>query len=369
MSIARVQGGGTIRPRMVLKLAAILLAAAFILWIGVNIAANMAARGMTFSYAFLESPFGVDLSFFILPWRPGETHLYALAVALVNTIFVSTIAIALASLLGLLLGLMRLSSNPLASGTAYVVIEVVRNVPLLTQVIFIYIGVLQYLPPPRASFIPLPNVYMNVRGLFVPVPQLGLGWIAVVFGIAAIAALLLSSFRYRFRMAAALLVVGIIAFAFVPWDKPQLRGFSFAGGWLLTPELLALWFGVSLYVSAFIAEIVRSAIGGVATGQCEAAASLGLHKVQETYLIVLPQALRAMIPPLTNQYLNVVKATTLGAAIAFPEVVQVFARSIMNQTGRSVEIMLLILAIYVTLNTSFATCMNLLNRRLAIPTR
>src|SRR5581483_515303 len=128
----------------------------------------------------------------------------------------------------------------------------------------------QYLPPPRGSFVPLPNVYLNVRGLFLPLPELGFGWIAAVIGIAAIAALLLSTWRHRLRMAALIAVAGLAALvAFIPWDKPRPHGFGFAGGFLLTPELLALWFGVSLYVSAFIAEIVRSTIGGVPKGQRE----------------------------------------------------------------------------------------------------
>ncbi|WP_175525408.1 ABC transporter permease subunit [Bosea sp. OK403] len=367
-----IGAGAPWRPsrRFALKLAGVVALALFLAWLGHNVAENMAQRGMHFSFDFLHDPFGVDISFHILPWQLGQSHGYALLVALVNTLFTAAIAILLASALGLLLGLMRLSGNPLASGASYAGIECVRNVPLLTQIIFLYIGALQLLPPARASIVLGPDIYLNVRGLFVPVPEWGWSW--AVWPVAALSVLALLRAQWRQRVPAALLAAALatLFFAFAAsWNRPVLRGFGFSGGWLLTPELLAVWIGVSVYVSAFIAEIVRSTIGGVAKGQREAAASLGLKWHQEMFLVILPQALRAMIPPLTNQYLNVVKATTLGAAVAFPEVVQVFARSIMNQTGRSVEIMLMILTIYVGLNLILASLMNAWNRRLEIPGR
>lgn len=342
---------------------------AFLSWAVHNLAANMAARGMNFSLAFLSTPFGVDLSFSVLPWEPGFSHGYALVVAIANTMFVSALAIGSATLLGFSIGILRLSGNPLAAGSAYVVTECTRNVPLLTQIIFLYVGMFQFLPPARQSIELAPYVYLNVRGLFVPVPESGWFWLTLPAAAILVWLFRRTGSRVRWAGSAGVVAAALVVLSTAPWNKPLLSGFSFRGGWLLTPELLAVWWATTIYVSAFIAEIVRSTISSVAPGQREAATALGLRWHQALFLIVLPQAFRAMLPQLTNQYLNIVKATTLGAAIAFPEVVQIMARSIMNQTGRSVEIMLIILAVFVLLNLSLSAIMNGWSRRLEIPGR
>ncbi|MGI4952382.1 MAG: amino acid ABC transporter permease [Janthinobacterium lividum] len=334
-------------------------------WLGHNAVGALARRNIDVDFSFLLHTAGFEIPFRLIPWDSGDSYGYALLVAGLNTLLASLLGIAGASALGLVLALMRLSLNPLARLVSRGVIELVRNTPQLLQIVFWYFAVLQALPGTRASLALGSAVFLNVRGLFLPAPASG--W----FGGLALASLLLLGVlplllrRWAWALrgtGAALLLLGLAA---TDWTLPALRGFNFAGGWRLPPELLALSLGTAIYTSAFIAENVRASIAAIGRGQMEAARSLGLSPGRTMRLVILPQAMRTLLPPLTSQYLNVIKSTTLGAAIAYPEILQVYARTVLNQSGRAVEVMTLVLGVFLAVNLSVSAAMNRWDRRLA----
>lgn len=351
--------------------------AVLVLYFVANARANLAARGITFGFGFLATPAGFDIPFRIPAWSTAGTYGRALWVCLVNTLLVSALAIVTGSLLGLLLGVMRLSANWLVRNVALWVVELVRNTPQLVQLVFWYAGVLQALPPVRQSLdLPL-GAYLNVRGLFLPWPVMapGLGWLtpALAASVLILPVLWLTHVRGR-QIGAKALVVPLalavaVAVALRGVDYPALQGFNFRGGVVLPPELVALWLGLSVYASAFIAEIVRGSIEAVPKGQREAARSLGLRSGPELLLVVLPQALRTMVPPLTSQYLNIVKSSTLGAAVAYPEIVQIFAGTVLNQSGRAIEVMLIVMGVFLVISLAVSGLMNWYNRRVLFEDR
>lgn len=340
-------------------------------WFATNVVDNLAALNMSVDFRFLAQPAGFDIPFRILPWNDTDSYGRALLVSFSNSLLVSAMAIVAATLLGLCLALMRLSGNPLARWVARGVMEVIRNTPQLTQIVFWYIAVLQALPQARNSFRPFAGWFLNVRGLYLPAPEPGPAtlWLLV----AALVMLVLAP-RMRHSFTARGVPVGL---AFVPalalaaacwasvasWQLPELRGFNFRGGWRIPPELLALWLGLFVYGAGFIAENIREAILGVHRGQAEAARSLGLSPWRTMSLVVLPQAVRAVIPPLTSQYLNIIKSSSLGAAVAYPEVVQIYARTVLNQSGRAIEVMTLVLGVYLVVNLMVSFTLNAWNAR------
>lgn len=335
-------------------------------WAGHNAAITLAERNMRVDFGFLANPAGFDIPFRIVPWDPSDSYGYALLVAALNTALAATLAIVLASVLGLAIALMRLSANPLASALARGVTELVRNTPQLLQIVFWYIAVLQVLPASRASLSLDGAVFLNVRGLFMPAPDSPV--FAGCAGVGLVGAFILPRLLPR---APVLLVGGGWMIALLalgtllsPWELPVLRGFNFQGGWRLPPELLALVVGIGIYTSAFIAENVRASIQAVAPGQREAARSLGLSPGRTMRLVVLPQAMRTLLPPLASHYLNIIKSTTLGAAIAYPEVLQIFARTVLNQSGRAVEAMTLVLGVFLAINLVVSTLIGRWDRRL-----
>ncbi len=346
-----------------------------IAWLGAtNAARNMARRSITFGFDFLRQPAGFDFPFHLLSWQASDSYGRALVVSFANTLLVAGLSIVLASLLGLVLALMRLSGNPLAVGTARGILEVVRNTPQLVQIIFIYFVVLQSLPAPKGSLSFGAGIFLNVRGLLMPQATIApLGWL---LGFLALGLSLLGWFARRpgnlsgRLIGPALLAIWVFGAAITAdWELPVLRGFNFVGGLRFPPELLALWLGLSIYTSAFISESIRASILGVDHGQTEAALSTGLQHGQVLYLVILPQALRTLIPPLTSQYLNIIKSTTLGAAIAYPDVLQIFGRTVLNQSGRAIEVMALLLGLFLAINLIVSTAMNVWNRRLAMQSR
>ena len=342
-----------------------------------NAQGNLAKRSLTFGFGFLARPAGFDIPFHIPAWQPSDSYGRALWVCLVNTLVVSGLSIITGSVVGLLLGLMRLSDNWLARNTALWVIELVRNTPQLVQLVFWYAGVLQALPPVRQSLgLPLGS-YLNVRGLFLPWPILppGAGWLPAALA----ASLVLLPFLWLARvrghqlgpMALAVPLALLLALILLMRgiDRPLLQGFNFRGGVVLPPELVALWLGLTVYASAFIAEIVRASIEAVPKGQREAARALGLRPGPEMFLVVLPQALRVMIPPLTSQYLNIIKSSTLGAAVAYPEIVQIFAGTVLNQSGRAIEVIALVMGVFLVINLAVSAVMNWYNRKILLTDR
>ena len=345
--------------------------AGLVAWGAHNAGDALARRNIDVDFAFLLNPAGFDIPFRLTTWESSDSYGRALLVAGLNTALASVLAILLATGLGLVLALMRLARNPLAAGTARVVVEVVRNTPQLLQVVFWYFAVLQVLPGPRASLALGGAVFLNVRGLFFPAPVSPAFWWIV--GAGAVLALVLPRLLPRRPLlltGVAPAVTGVLlAAAGTGWDLPAMRGFNFAGGWRLPPELLALVLGVGIYTAAFVSENVRASIGAVGAGQREAARSLGLPPGRTMRLVVLPQALRTLLPPLTSHYLNIIKSTTLGAAIAYPEILQIFARTVLNQSGRAIETMTLVLGVFLAVNLGVSALMNRWDRRLARQSR
>ena len=342
-----------------------------------TLGANLARRNMHFGFGFLVQRAGFDIPFHLIEWTVFDIYAKALLVSLLNTLLVSAMSIAAATLLGVLVGIMRLSVNWLVRNLALVFIEFVRNTPQLVQIVFWYFAVLQTLPPPRQSIFIPGGFLLNVRGLYVPnlVMHAGaslLPWLACL-------ALATTPFVWRLRpkgrqigalalglpvAAFVLLVVGIERV-----ELPALKGFNIMGGVQVPPELVALWAGLSIYATGFIAEIVRSSIEAVPKGQHEAARSLGLRPAHVLFLIVLPQALRIMVPQLTSQYLNLIKSSTLGAVVAYPDLFQIFAGTVMNQSGKEVETIIIVMAVFLTINLLFSAFMNWYNWRVALVER
>lgn len=352
-----------------------LATAAVLLFFANNVVTNLAARGMAVSFDFLGHKANFDIPFHLVAWDANFPYGRALWVSGVNTLFAASLSILVSSAIGLTLALMRLSGNLLAAATARVVVEIVRNTPQLTQIVFIYFAVLQALPQLRQSLNLGAGVFLNVRGLYIPSAS-GPWWDGIVgatlLGVLAAGLLWrrLGMQLPRLLVLPPILLLGIVAAGFTAsWDAPALKGFNFAGGVRIPPEVLAIVLGVSIYCSAFIAENVRAAILGIHRGQSEAARSLGLTGTQTMALVILPQALRILIPPLTNQYLNIIKSTTLGAAIAYPEILQIMGRTVLNQSGRAIEVMSIILATFLTVNVVTSLAMNRWNRKLALQGR
>ena len=342
-----------------------------------NATDNLSRRNLSFGFGFLADRANFDIPFRVISWTESDSYGRALLVSLVNTLLVSTMGIVAATGLGLLIGIMRLSVNWLIRNLALVYIEFVRNTPLLVQIIFWYFAVLQTLPPPGRSIVIPGGVLLNIRGLYVP--SAGMADRASTLSLLAAAALVLTPLVWRLPLkggrlgAKALLLplaaVGLLAALIEHIEFPTLTGFNITGGAQIPPELAALWAGLSIYFAAFIAEIVRSAIEAVPKGQHDAARALGLSTPAVLFLIVLPQAARIMVPQLTSQYLNLIKSTTLGAAVAYPEIFQIFAGTVMNQAGKEVETMIIVMAIFLTINLIFSAFMNWYNSRIALVER
>jgi general L-amino acid transport system permease protein len=347
------------------------------------LADNLARRNLSFGFGFLGARAGFDIPFHLIAWSTFDTYARALLVSLLNTMLVAAMSVVAATLFGLLVGIMRLSMNWLVRTIALVFVEFVRNTPQLVQIIFWYVAILQSLPPPRQSIVLPGGILLNVRGLGLPDLVLREPNGAFAAWLAA-AVLLATPFVWRLRvkvwrlgafrvgswavvlpaLAACLLAAGVERI-----EYPRLTGFNVTGGTQIPPELVALWAGLTIYATAFIAEIVRSSIEAVPEGQQEAARALGLHQGQRTFLVVLPQAVRIMVPQLNSQYLNIIKSTTLGAAVAYPEILQIFAGTVMNQSGKEVEIIIIVMAVFLVINLIFSSFMNWYNRRVALVQR
>jgi general L-amino acid transport system permease protein len=356
----------------------LLLAVLAVAWFIVADAAdNLGRRNISFGFGFLADRANFDIPFRLVPWIESDTYGRALLVSFLNTLLVSALGIVVATLLGLLVGIMRLSVNWLVRSVALAYIEFVRNTPQLIQIIFWYVAVLQTLPSPRQSIVLPAGLLLNIRGLYIPDAVLSahgalLAWLAV-------AAVIATPFVWRldiggWRIGAKALVLPVLAAILfgagvdrLEW--PVLKGFNIAGGTQVPPELVALWAGLSIYTAAFIAEIVRGSIQAVPKGQGEAAKALGLKSAPRMFLIILPQALRIMVPQLTSQYLNIIKSSTLGAAVAYPEVFQIFAGTVMNQSGREIETIIIVMAIFLAINLLASAFMNWYNQRVALVER
>ena len=353
-------------------------------WLIDNVVSNLERQNVASGFGFFNERAGFGINQTLINYSEDSSYGRVLMVGLLNTLLVSVIGIALASLLGFFIGIGRLSQNWLINRLALVYIEIFRNVPLLLQIMFWYFGVLRNLPSPRNSFAAGDVVFFNNRGLILPGIEAGPGaiWygLALLAGIAAVFWFKRRAKQARFvageilpvwRPVALVLVVALMmAFllAGVPFslEIPVLRGFNFRGGISVIPEFVALVLALSLYTASFIAEIVRAGIQSVDKGQREAAAALGLSNTQALHLVLVPQALRVIIPPLTSQYLNLTKNSSLAVAIAYPDIVSVFAGTTLTQVGQAVEIILVTMLIYLSLSLLTSFIMNWYNARVAL---
>jgi general L-amino acid transport system permease protein len=354
---------------------------AFALYLLENTLHNMETRGITTGFGFLDSQAGFGIVQSLVEYSETSTYGRTFVVGLLNTVLVSGLGILLASLLGFFIGIARLSRNWLIARLAAAYIEVFRNIPLLLQIFFWYFAVLRALPSPRESIDMGGVAYLNLRGLYLPRPlfEPGFGWVAGTLLAAIVATLALARWaRRRQEMtgrpfhtlyAGIGMIVGLPLLAFfaagtpLSWEIPELRGFNFRGGIPVIPELSALLLALSIYTAAFIAEIVRAGIQAVSHGQTEAAYALGLRRGLTLRLVIVPQALRVIIPPLTNQYLNLTKNSSLATAIGYPDLVSVFAGTTLNQTGQAVEVIAMTMAVYLGISLFISLLMNVYNRR------
>jgi general L-amino acid transport system permease protein len=352
-----------------------------------NTLANLARQGIASGFDFLGRTAGFSISMTLIEYAEENTYFRAFIVGLINTILVSAIGVVLATIFGFIIGIARLSRNWLIAKLAAVYIETLRNIPLLLQLFFWYFAVLRTLPGPRQSVTLLDTFFLNNRGLFSPKPILEPGFVAIPIAsvVAIIAVIFLvrwarkrqeetgQQFHSFYVSLAILLGLPLLAAAVtgypLSWDYPILHGFNFTGGMELIPEFVALVLALSMYTASFIAEIVRAGILGVSHGQTEAAYSLGLRPGPTLRLVVIPQALRIIIPPLTSQYLNLTKNSSLAAAIAYPDLVLVFAGTVLMQTGQAVEIIGITMAVYLTLSLLISAFMNWYNKKMALVER
>lgn len=353
-------------------------------WVVSNTLANLEARGISTGFDFLSRQAGFGIIQSLVEYNESHSFGRTFLVGVLNTLLVSVLGIVLATVLGFLIGIARLSSNWLLARLAGAYIELFRNIPLLLQIFFWYFAVLAALPHPRQSLALGDAFFISVRGIYMPEPVLGTAWVAVLAGgvLALCGCLMLHRVNRRRRVrgerAIPGLFFGYLAIIALPvllgslmdggivWEKPVLRGFNFSGGLVIIPELAALLLALSLYTAAFIGEIVRAGIESVSQGQKEAATALGLAPVMILRWVVIPQAMRVIIPPLTSQYLNLVKNSSLATAIGYPDLVNVFAGTTLNQTGQAVEVISMTMAVYLLVSLLVSLLMNAYNRKMAL---
>jgi general L-amino acid transport system permease protein len=364
-----------------------LAAVAFALYyLASNTLANMQARGIRSGFDFLAQPAGFDIGESVIQYDALDPYWKAFLVGLANTLRVAIIGVVLATVIGTLLGIGRFSRNAIVRGLCYAYVELFRNVPVLIQLLIWYLVFTEVLPPLTDAPSIAGMFYLSKAGASFPTPVWGLGQGLAAAGFAVGIAIAWGYRRWAIRRfeatgktASLVLVPILIPFgaAFLgwvlggaptAWSIPKPEGFSMEGGASATPEFLAVLLGLVMYTAAFIAEVVRAGIASVAHGQSEAAGSLGLSRGITMRLVILPQALRVIIPPLTNQYLNLTKNSSLAVAIGYPDVVSI-ATTALNQTGRAVECISIIMAVYLTLSLSISAFMNWYNRRSAIKER
>ncbi|WP_439887697.1 amino acid ABC transporter permease [Pseudomonas sp. MBLB4123] len=349
-----------------------------------NTQTNLEKRGITSGFSFLNNSAGFGIAQHLIDYTESDTYGRVFVIGLLNTLLVSVIGIVFATILGFILGVARLSKNWLISQLATVYIETFRNIPPLLQIFFWYFAVMLSLPGPRQSLEVGQSFFLNSRGLYMPAPSASdaFGTFIGAVLIAIISIVLIGRWAkarreatgkvFHVSIAAVALIVGLPGLAVVvagnplQWSMPELAGFNFRGGWVMIPELMALTLALTIYTAAFIAENVRSGIMAVSHGQTEAARSLGLRGSYTLRLVIIPQALRVIIPPLTSQYLNLAKNSSLAAGIGYPDMVSLFAGTVLNQTGQAIEVIAITMSVYLAISISISILMNWYNKRIAL---
>ena len=361
-----------------------------LLWLGYeivhNTSANLARLGKNVDFGFLRNTAGFDIIQRPIEYSRESSYLTAVIVGFLNTVIVAVLGIVFATIIGFVIGIMRLSSNWLLAKLATAYVEIIRNIPLLLQILFWYTAVLKPLPGPRESLGVLGLAFLNNRGLIIPKAIWGDGsvFVGLAFIVGCIGAIAVSRWarqrqertgeQFHSVWTGIGLVVGLPVIVFlvtgapVTFEYPELKGFNFVGGTTILPELIALLLALSIYTASFIAEIVRGGIMAVSHGQSEAAHALGLRAQPTLRLVVIPQALRVIIPPLTSQYLNLTKNSSLAVAIAYPDLVAM-GGVVMNQSGRAVEIVMIWMIVYLSLSLLTSMLMNWYNARVRLVER
>ncbi|WP_312241175.1 amino acid ABC transporter permease [Pantoea sp.] len=352
-----------------------------------NTVINLANRGITSGFGFLERSAGFGIVQHLIDYTEGDTYARVFLVGLTNTLLVSALCIVFASILGFFIGLARLSDNWLLRKISTVYIETFRNIPPLLQIFFWYFAVLRNLPGPRQALNAFDLAFVSNRGLYIPWPQYAPGtWpFIIALVLAASGTFALFRFNRNHQLKTGQLrrtwPAAVAMFALFPlathlmfgaathWDIPVLRGFNFRGGFVMIPELASLTLALSIYTSSFIAEVIRAGIQSVPHGQHEAARSLGLPHPVTLRQVIIPQAMRVIIPPLTSQYLNIVKNSSLAAAIGYPDMVSLFAGTVLNQTGQAIETIAITMGVYLIISLTISLLMNIYNRKIALVER
>lgn len=366
------------------QILAILAVVSIAIYLIHNTVTNLNNRGITSGFGFLDRAAGFGIVQHLIDYEQGDTYGRVFFVGLLNTLLVSALCIVFASFIGFFLGLSRLSENWLLRKLSTIYIETFRNIPPLLQIFFWYFAVLRNLPGPRQALSAMDLAFVSNRGLYIPSPQMGEGLLAFVGAIAVAIVMIIGLYRFnkthqiktgqlRRTWPTALVLLVILPLlshwvfgAALHWDVPHLRGFNFQGGMVLIPELAALTIALSVYTSAFIAEIIRAGIQSVPYGQHEAARSLGIPNPVTLRQVIIPQALRVIIPPLTSQYLNIAKNSSLAAAIGYPDMVSLFAGTVLNQTGQAIETIAITMSVYLIISLTISLLMNIYNRRIAL---
>jgi general L-amino acid transport system permease protein len=368
-----------------------LVVAALLVWFIVefifNARANLEAQKIASGFGFLENTAGFGINQTLISYSEQDTYGRVLLVGVLNTLLVAGLGIVFATILGFAIGVARLSPNWLLARLAGGYVEVIRNLPLLFQILFWYLAVLGTLPGPRQSFSLFDEVFINNRGIILPAPIAGEGmrYVALALLAGVLAAIALRFWGRRRQEATGAqpallwpslaLILGLPLAVFfglgmpLTFETPVLRGFNFVGGVRLIPEFIALLVALTTYTAAFIAEVVRAGILSVPKGQTEAAMALGLRRGFILRLVVVPQALRVIVPPLTNQYLNLTKNSSLAVGIGYPDLVAVFAGTTLNQTGQAIEIIGITMAFYLITSLITSTLMNWYNARIRLNER
>jgi len=348
-----------------------------------NMMLNIEQRGIRSGFGFLndEAGFAVNDNFF-LEYSPASTNLQAFYVGIVNTLVVAITGIFFASVLGLIVGISRLSSNYLIRKMATVYIEIFRNIPILLQILFWYSIALSVFPSPKNSISFFDSIFLNSRGLYLPKPIEGIELYLVIasFVIGIIGYVFIKKHSNKkhdetgvvtntiphFLGLVVLLPIVVYLFFGVQLEYPVLKGFNFRGGVDLSIEFFALAFALSIYTATYIAEAIRSGVESVDSGQKEAASAMGLTQTQSLRLVVLPQALRVAIPPIINQYLNLTKNSSLAAAVGYTELVTIFSGTVLNVVGQAIEIIILTMLVYLTISLVISLILNIFNKKMQI---
>jgi general L-amino acid transport system permease protein len=385
-AISRIWNDSESRSVIVQIIAAVLVFA-FFAYVVRNAMVNLEALGKSFSFSFLSQASSYDINQHLIEYTSRSSHFRAMQVGILNTLLVAVSGIILATILGFTLGVLRLSKNWLTNKLAYVYIEYVRNVPLLLHILLVHGVLVHTLPIPKKAIVVGEGAFLTNRGFFLPKPEYEpLFWIVAALIVAGII------FAYFFKKHATQVqeqtgkiypvfwiclaaIVGVPFLVYfllgspITWNIPELKGFNYKGGMVVRPEFIALWFALSLYTAAFIGEIVRAGITAVSYGQSEASAALGINRSRTLSLVVIPQALRIIIPPLTSQYLNLAKNSSLAVAIGYMDIVATIGGISLNQTGREMECMSIVLLLYLTMSLTISSAMNWYNSRMKLVER